>query len=123
MSEVEERRSFSSPRIPRRVTIAPVPPRDTTHPTQDYNPSPLSFSGSDDIETVNTNEIPIQKTQGNKRVNSRAVHFMELNPQDAWLPITESRNGKAYYAAFHKLCSGIGIQALMLPVGFTDLGW
>lgn len=94
MSEVEERRSFSSPRIPRRVTIAPVPLRDTTHPTQDYNPSPLSFSGSDDIETVNTNEIPIQKTQGNKRVNSRAVHFLELNPQDAWLPITESRMEK-----------------------------
>ena len=96
MSEVEEKRCFSSPRIPRSVTIAPVPSRDTTHPPQDYySSSPLSFSGSDDIETVNTNEIPTRKTQGNKKVNSRAVHFMELNPQDAWLPITESRNGNA----------------------------
>jgi amino acid permease len=47
----------------------------------------------------------------------------KLDPQDAWLPITESRNGNAYYAAFHTLCSGIGIQALILPVAFTILGW
>ena len=66
MSEVEEKRCFSSPRIPRRVTIAPVPLRDTTRPSQDYySSSPLSFSGSDDIETVNTNKIPTEKTQGN----------------------------------------------------------
>lgn len=47
----------------------------------------------------------------------------KLDPQDAWLPITESRNGNAIYAAFHTLCSGIGIQALVLPVAFTILGW
>nr|GMD30889.1 lysine histidine transporter-like 8 [Ipomoea batatas] len=47
-----------------------------------------------------------------------------MNPQDACrLPITQSRNGNAYYAAFHTLCSGIGIQALVLPVAFTVLGW
>ncbi|KAB2618213.1 lysine histidine transporter-like 8 [Pyrus ussuriensis x Pyrus communis] len=46
-----------------------------------------------------------------------------LDPEDAWLPITESRNGNKYYAAFHTLCSGIGIQALVLPVAFTILGW
>ncbi|KAF9621506.1 hypothetical protein IFM89_021810 [Coptis chinensis] len=45
------------------------------------------------------------------------------NPQDAWLPITASRNGSAYYAAFHSLNSGIGFQALMLPVAFSVLGW
>ncbi|KAL2936937.1 Lysine histidine transporter-like 8 [Bienertia sinuspersici] len=45
-----------------------------------------------------------------------------VDPQDAWLPITESRNGNAFYAAFHTLCSGIGIQALVLPVAFTILG-
>lgn len=53
----------------------------------------------------------------------RAIQLTRLDPQDAWLPITESRNGNAYYAAFHTLCSGIGIQALVLPVSFTVLGW
>ncbi|KAM6541077.1 hypothetical protein CsatB_005524 [Cannabis sativa] len=52
----------------------------------------------------------------------RALKLTRLDPQDAWLPITESRNGNAYYAAFHTLCSGIGIQALVLPVAFTILG-
>lgn len=53
----------------------------------------------------------------------KALKMTRLDPQDAWLPITESRNGNAYYAAFHTLCSGIGIQALVLPVAFTILGW
>ncbi|KAH1099147.1 hypothetical protein J1N35_016068 [Gossypium stocksii] len=53
----------------------------------------------------------------------RALQLTRLDPHDAWLPITESRNGNAYYAAFHTLCSGIGIQALVLPVAFTILGW
>lgn len=53
----------------------------------------------------------------------KAIQMTKLDPQDAWLPITESRNGNAYYAAFHTLCSGIGIQALVLPVSFTILGW
>ncbi|KAJ0041385.1 hypothetical protein Pint_28619 [Pistacia integerrima] len=34
----------------------------------------------------------------------------------------KSRNGNKYYAAFHTLCSGIGVQALFLPVAFTTLG-
>ncbi|XP_009795070.1 lysine histidine transporter-like 8 [Nicotiana tabacum] len=50
-------------------------------------------------------------------------HFTKLDPQDAWLPITESRNGNAYYAAFHTLSSGIGVQALVLPLAFITLGW
>ncbi|XP_010266108.1 PREDICTED: lysine histidine transporter-like 8 [Nelumbo nucifera] len=53
----------------------------------------------------------------------KALHLTKLDPQDAWLPITESRNGNAFYAAFHALTSGIGIQALVLPVAFTVLGW
>ncbi|KAK7404333.1 hypothetical protein VNO78_05136 [Psophocarpus tetragonolobus] len=51
--------------------------------------------------------------------NSQQDH----HPKDAWLPITESRNGNAYYAAFHILNSNIGFQALMLPVAFATLGW
>ncbi|CAN1307791.1 Lysine histidine transporter-like 8 [Linum perenne] len=53
----------------------------------------------------------------------KALHLTKLDPNDAWLPITESRNGNAFYAAFHCLCSGIGVQALVLPVAFTVLGW
>ncbi|OWM68260.1 lysine histidine transporter-like 8 [Punica granatum] len=53
----------------------------------------------------------------------KALRLTKFDPQDAWLPITESRNGNKYYAAFHTLCSGIGIQALVLPVAFTVLGW
>lgn len=53
----------------------------------------------------------------------KALRATKLDPEDAWLPITESRNGNKYYAAFHTLCSGIGIQALVLPVAFTILGW
>ncbi|XP_021284043.1 lysine histidine transporter-like 8 [Herrania umbratica] len=49
--------------------------------------------------------------------------FTKLDPQEAWLPITESRNGNAYYSAFHTLSSGIGFQALVLPLAFTTLGW
>ncbi|KAF4366535.1 hypothetical protein CsatB_008017 [Cannabis sativa] len=50
-------------------------------------------------------------------------NFTKLEPHEAWLPITESRNGNAYYAAFHTLCSGIGVQALLLPLALTLLGW
>lgn len=53
----------------------------------------------------------------------KALRLTRLDPEDAWLPITESRNGNKYYAGFHTLCSGIGIQALVLPVAFTILGW
>ncbi|KAL9231875.1 hypothetical protein vseg_007040 [Gypsophila vaccaria] len=53
----------------------------------------------------------------------KALKMTKLDPHDAWLPITESRNGNALYAAFHTLCSGIGLQALVLPVAFTVLGW
>ncbi|KAI4367246.1 hypothetical protein MLD38_023008 [Melastoma candidum] len=47
----------------------------------------------------------------------------DARSREAWLPITESRDGSAVTAAFHVLCSGIGIQALMLPVAFASLGW
>ncbi|KAG9442068.1 hypothetical protein H6P81_017922 [Aristolochia fimbriata] len=50
-------------------------------------------------------------------------HLTKLDPQDAWLPITESRNGNSFYSAFHTLSAGIGAQALLLPLAFTFLGW
>ena len=66
----------------------------------------LAFNLS--IFQVHKRDPNLKNSGQQKRVNRRAVHFMELNPQDAWLPITESRNGNAYYAAFHTLCSGTG---------------
>lgn len=44
-------------------------------------------------------------------------------PQDGWLPITESRKGTFITAAFHLISSGIGIQALCLPIALAELGW
>ncbi|XP_042983790.1 lysine histidine transporter-like 8 [Carya illinoinensis] len=43
--------------------------------------------------------------------------------QEAWLPITECRTGNTYSVTFHILCSGFGMQALLLPVAFATLGW
>ncbi|BAT91142.1 hypothetical protein LR48_Vigan08g192800 [Vigna angularis] len=54
---------------------------------------------------------------------SPSSHQQERHPKDAWLPITESRNGNSFSAAFHVLNSNIGFQALMLPVAFATLGW
>ena len=53
----------------------------------------------------------------------KALSMTKLDPQDAWLPITESRNGNKYYAAFHTLSTGIVFHALLLPFAFTSLGW
>ena len=54
---------------------------------------------------------------------SASLQGYQHNPQEAWLPITESRNGNTFFAAFHLLCTGIGLQALLLPVAFATLGW
>ena len=106
-------------------------PRVVAPPAQFHSPSltrsPL-LSSDDRIETVS--KTP-KSSSPRPRFNitpigspiRRALNLTRLDPHDAWLPITESRNGNAFYAAFHTLCSGIGIQALVLPVAFTILGW
>ncbi|XP_054787704.1 lysine histidine transporter-like 8 [Prosopis cineraria] len=43
--------------------------------------------------------------------------------KDSWLPITQSRHGNSFFAAFHILNSNLGFQALMLPSAFAALGW
>ncbi|XP_021627672.1 lysine histidine transporter-like 8 [Manihot esculenta] len=55
--------------------------------------------------------------------SDRTQENAELNPQDAWLPITESRNGNFFTCVFHLLSSGLGFQALLLPLAFSILGW
>ena len=54
---------------------------------------------------------------------STSLQGYRHNPQEAWLPITESRNGNTYFAMFHLICSGLGWQALSLPIVFASLGW
>ncbi|KAG6421583.1 hypothetical protein SASPL_118140 [Salvia splendens] len=69
-------------------------------------------------------EILSTRVGSSKVIPSGGEEFSgELNPVDAWLPITESRNGSVLKAAAHLLCSGIGIQLLSLPIAFVSLGW
>lgn len=127
----------STPITPRAASVAPTPPISAP-PSQFHSPS-LSRSPllalEDHIQPAtktpksSTPKISTPKIRTPRFITPlgspirRALHLTKLDPQDAWLPITESRNGNAYYAAFHTLCSGIGIQALVLPVAFTILGW
>ncbi|KAB2636348.1 lysine histidine transporter-like 8 [Pyrus ussuriensis x Pyrus communis] len=67
--------------------------------------------------------FPDTTSPSNLDITSTNWECGELNPQDAWLPITESRSGNTYYATFHLLSSGIGTQALLLPLAFATLGW
>ncbi|XP_050213543.1 lysine histidine transporter-like 8 [Mercurialis annua] len=59
----------------------------------------------------------------NPNTPSNLIGISVLHPHEAWLPITESRNGNAYYSTFHTLNSAIGAQALVLPLAFNSLGW
>ncbi|MBA0856268.1 hypothetical protein Goshw_025762 [Gossypium schwendimanii] len=109
------------------VSVATTPPISAP-PSQFHSPSlsrsPL-LASDDHIQPANKTpriSTPRFVTPLGSPIR-RALQLTRLDPHDAWLPITESRNGNAYYAAFHTLCSGIGIQALVLPVAFTILGW
>lgn len=121
----------SAPITPRPASVAPTPPVAQTPPIVSLPPS--------QFHSPSLTRSPLLTPRGTNRKTPRirtprfitplgsplrkAIKLTKLDPQDAWLPITESRNGNAYYAAYHTLCSGIGIQALILPVAFTILGW
>ncbi|XP_073045536.1 lysine histidine transporter-like 8 [Primulina eburnea] len=121
----------STPMTPRLASVAPTPPVAQTPqivslpPSQYHSPSlsrsPLLTPGGTNKRTPRTRTPRFITPFGSPL--RKALKLTKLDPQDAWLPITESRNGNAYYAAYHTLCSGIGIQALVLPVAFTILGW
>ncbi|XP_024025827.1 lysine histidine transporter-like 8 [Morus notabilis] len=88
----------------------------------------LSFNGSTkSFDSFRIHSINTDSPTGDQVIGfpSSSLHWPggELNPQDSWLPITESRNGSVFSAVFHLLCSGIGYQALILPVAFATLGW
>ncbi|KAJ7953198.1 lysine histidine transporter-like 8 [Quillaja saponaria] len=132
----------SAPITPRPVSVASTPPVMASPPvscppSQFHSPS---LSRSPLLHPENAADAPTPsktpRTPRTPRISltprfitplgspmRKALRLTKLDPQDAWLPITESRNGNKYYAAFHTLCSGIGVQALVLPVAFTILGW
>ncbi|XP_050267845.1 lysine histidine transporter-like 8 [Quercus robur] len=102
---------YNSPSLSRKPLLLPIEPTDSNGAIVVANKAtPKPFHTPNFFTPLSS---PIRK----------AIQLTKFDPQDAWLPITESRNGNAYYAAFHTLCSGIGIQALVLPVAFTILGW
>ncbi|KAL6546152.1 hypothetical protein OROGR_010026 [Orobanche gracilis] len=78
----------------------------------------LTESKSDEQYVIDVSEIQPVEAHG-------GVGFSggERNPQDGWLPVTESRAGGTLKAVFHLLSSGIGPQALLLPIALAYLGW
>lgn len=83
--------------------------------------TPTSFISPRFLSPIGT---PMKRVLVNMKGYLEEVgHLTKLNPQDAWLPITESRNGNAHYAAFHNLNAGVGFQSLVIPVAFSFLGW
>lgn len=118
-----------TPRTAQTPSIVSLPPSQFHSPS--LSRSPLLLTGDHASGTAANRTVKTPRSRGlTPRFITplgsplrKALKMTRLDPQDAWLPITESRNGNAYYAAFHTLCSGIGIQALVLPVAFTILGW
>ncbi|XP_062185373.1 lysine histidine transporter-like 8 [Phragmites australis] len=97
------------------------PPPVSTPPSQIHSPAPSRSP----LRALTPLASPVRKAVASVRGYLEEVgHITRLaDPRDAWLPITESRSGNAYYAAFHNLSSGIGFQALVLPAAFAFLGW
>lgn len=87
------------------------------------SPSPSNtktLEGLMEVITIKDSTDPSKESTTKSATN---LQGHQQNLQEAWLPITESRNGNAIFAMFHLLCSGIGFQALFLPVAFATLGW
>ncbi|KAM7253208.1 hypothetical protein ACFE04_025826 [Oxalis oulophora] len=82
-------------------------------PTRSQTPSPLQ---PESLQIIVDGATSVS-------FNNNNVVVVETNTIDDWLPITESRNGSFWSATCHLLNSGIGYQALILPVAFATLGW
>lgn len=119
---VEDTPNTNTPPPPGISPAVSAPPMQSQYNSPSLSRKPLLL-----VDTATANKTPNSRTPNFiTPLGSplrKAIQLTKLDPHDAWLPITESRNGNAYYAAFHTLCSGIGIQALVLPVSFTILGW
>ncbi|KAH8510438.1 hypothetical protein H0E87_008121 [Populus deltoides] len=145
MGEVVE--ANSTPVTPRPASVAPTPPISAP-PSQFHSPS-LSRSPLLTPDHIVPSKTPKNSTPRNAtpRIRTprfitpigspirRALKLTKLDPEDAWLPITESRNGNAWYAAFHCLllrnwfsstcapcrlhCPWLGMGIIALTVAFA----
>lgn len=125
MEERPETELISIPATPRTSTPGILTPAGLRSPRvvpkEATGGSTKSWTPSSFLSPIGT---PVKRVLINMKGYLEEVgHLTKLNPQDAWLPITESRNGNAQYAAFHNLNAGVGFQALVLPVAFAFLGW
>lgn len=125
MEERPETELISIPATPRVSTPEILTPSGQRSPRaaskEGKSWTPTSFISPRFLSPIGT---PMKRVLVNMKGYLEEVgHLTKLNPQDAWLPITESRNGNAHYAAFHNLNAGVGFQALVLPVAFAYLGW
>ena len=79
-------------------------------------------STQEPLQNITIESSSIKETPGDctSQDSGQGINLREL---ESWLPITESRNGNTFSAMFHLLCSGIGFQALLLPVAFATLWW
>lgn len=117
---------MSIPATPRASTPEILTPSGQRSPRPASNPKSTAWTPTSLISPRFLSPIgtPMKRVLVNMKGYLEEVgHLTKLNPQDAWLPITESRNGNAHYAAFHNLNAGVGFQALLLPVAFAFLGW
>lgn len=124
MDERQETELISIPATPRGLTPEIMTPSGMRSPrpmSKEGGKSSTAWTPTSFLSPIGT---PMKRVLVNMKGYLEEVgHLTKLNPQDAWLPITESRNGNAHYAAFHNLNAGVGFQALVLPVAFSFLGW
>ncbi|KAK8625232.1 hypothetical protein V6N13_090107 [Hibiscus sabdariffa] len=93
--------------------VVPIEDDDSTQVFPLYSPAPPTTTPLEIITVKSTSVKDTPAAPGPPGV-------VEL---ESWLPLTESRNGTTFSAVSHLLCSGIGVQALLLPAAFSSLGW
>jgi hypothetical protein len=112
--------SSSKEAISEVQSAPPTPPPVSTPPSRMHSPVP---AGRSPLRAMAASPLasPLKKAVASVRDCLEEVGNITrlADPRDAWLPITESRSGNAYYAASHNLSSGIGFQALVLPEAFA----
>lgn len=113
--------------------VVPVPGEEEQEPTFE-NRQQQRVSTDFGRSINNNNNIPVRNININSSSSSETtiIDVQQLsskqqqvnnNIPDDFLPITKSRTGNTFTVAIHSLCSGIGIQTLLLPVAFISLGW
>ncbi|GMH18123.1 hypothetical protein Nepgr_019964 [Nepenthes gracilis] len=75
------------------------------------------------IQPATDQEAPPLPQRESLQIEGLSEAEKQFSKLEAWLPLTESRNGNIYRTFFHLVNSGIGTQALVLPVALTHLGW